>query len=80
MGTDDLETCPSTLEASGGHRSPSPAPAPHNVKLPFGRWVRVAGQAYVSNTQAFASLFQKGFENGQTSGETASPAPRLTRG
>lgn len=45
MGTDNLETFRSTLEASGGHRSPPP---PGNVKLPFGRWVRVTGQDYVS--------------------------------
>lgn len=44
MGTDDLGTFPSTLEISGGHGSSPPG----NVKLPFGRWVRVAGRTYVS--------------------------------
>ena len=37
MGTGNLETLPSTLEASGGHRGSPPG----NVKLPFGRWLRV---------------------------------------
>lgn len=53
MGTDNLETIPSTLEASGGHRSSPPG----NVKLPFGRWVRVTGRAYVSKCRGIHLLF-----------------------
>lgn len=57
MGTDNLETIPSTLEASGGHRSSPPG----NVKLPFGRWVRVTGLNaevfYVSKCRGIHLLF-----------------------